>query len=56
MKKRERIARLDTFMQIFEMLYELEPDLLIYTDWNPNEDSYKQMVNLINNPYNEVTQ
>ena len=47
MTKKRRIARLDAYMEIMETLYRLEPDLLIYTDWNPNEDSYKQMVALI---------
>jgi hypothetical protein len=49
MGKKARIARLDTFMRIFDLLYDLEPDLLEYTDWNSNDDSYNQMINRINN-------
>jgi hypothetical protein len=49
MSKKERIARLDVFMRLLDVLYELEPDLLDHTDWNSNEDSYNQMINRINN-------
>jgi hypothetical protein len=45
--KKQRIARLDAYMEIMETLYRLEPALLVYTDWNSNEDSYKQMVKRI---------